>query len=223
MDRMEVFRELEERVVRPAAVAMQKLRNDEPPGPVDAVFFFARSFGDDDDALFAIAAHCIMRGRARHILINGSEGERFGGTQPREAWAGKTAWIERFKGFGIEVVLTSRPAFHAKDEHEAFLDEAVRRGWRSAVLLTQPIQMLRFALGQLKSCVDRPYPMRLYAACPQRNDWEESDHGSQGMAESPRWVHCVLDALRVAPYWYKGDIASPAELLEYLDRREEIT
>jgi hypothetical protein len=219
---VETFQELEEEIVKPAAITMQKLLEDEPPGEVDAVFFFGRTFGDDDDQLFAIAAHYMLFGRARHILINGSEGERFDGVKPHEAWAGKTAWIEHFKKFGIRKVLISKPAFHTKDEHEAFLDVAIAHGWRSAMLLTQPTQILRVMLGQVKSCADRSYPMRLYTAYPDRNDWKKPIRGSQGAAELPRWMHAQLDAMRIATYWYKGDIVSPAELLTYPSHREEI-
>ena len=222
MDRFELFQELEEMIVKPSAAVMQKLRTDEPPGTIDAMFFFARTFGDDDDQLFAIAAYQVMRRRIEHILINGSEGERFGGVKPHEAWAGSTAWIKHFEKLGIQQVLTSRPAFHTKDEHEAFLDVAIENGWRSAALLAQPTQILRVMLGQVKSCIDRSYPMRLYAAYPERNDWEKSVCGTQGSAELPRWTHAQLDALRIAAYWYKGDIVSPAELLTYLSHREEI-
>ena len=215
--------DLEQDFLRPLGRVMGRLVKDEPDVSLDAIFFFARSFGDDNDELFQLAAHYINSGRARNIVINGSDGESVAGCEAKKAWAGKQAWIERFQAFGITNILLGAPALHSREENNAFLDLAIQNKWRAVGLLTQPYQAMRFMLGQLKANKERDYPLRMYALCPLIADWNESVHGPQGADLLPRWAHAELETMRCIPYALKGDLCTVSELEQYLETRSEMS
>jgi hypothetical protein len=200
--------------------AVTVLLSDWPTKPMDAVFFHARSHGDDD-GLFELAAEFLNQRLARRVVINGSDGERADGTGPGTAWPGKKVWLDRLKDFGITPFLT-RPAFHNRDENEAFQELAEAERWKSAVILTQPHQILRTFLGAVKSMADHRYWMRLHAAAPRATPWWKKVHGSQGAEELARFQHIEAEFKRVPLYQQKGDLATLPELWAYLQSRESI-
>ena len=203
------------------------LLSDWPTEPVDAVFFHARSYDDDDENIFRTASELTSR-FGGCVVINGSDGELADGTGPGVAWAGKAVWIDRLKDFGITPLLTW-PALDNKGENEEYINLALARNWKRAVILTQPHQMVRTFLGAVKSMADRDYWMQLYGVTPRSVDWWKVVRGSQGAEVLHRIRHIDREDSRIPRYLKEGkygkggcDLATYEELFAYLRTRESI-
>ncbi len=207
------------------------LLSDFPPGPVDAVFFHSRSFFDaEKQGIFILAADLIKQDKAKYLLIPDSEGERIGGTTtPRETWPGISLWtnrlvetlgVERGKILPCPHLIPGEHGFNTKTEAEAFLATSVERGFKTAVVLTQPHQIVRAMLGVVKTINQKGLPINVWCISPQSTDWNKRVKGSQGMERKPRVEHIQDEIERVLKYQAKGDIASFDELFAYLTRRD---
>jgi hypothetical protein len=205
--------------------AALKLGSDRPSGPVDALFFFGRSYMDASrDGLFALAVDLYEKGMVGCIIIPGTEGERFGSDKPGEANPGKTAWKDRLVRMGIpeEAVIFSDPGYHTKAEGDAFLTEAIRRNWKSAIYIANPHQVVRAGLGLVKTINKdgRLSAFRAYAAVPTSVNWQKKVMGSQGLDLKPRDEHIADETNRIRRYQTKKDLATFGELFDYLNRRD---
>ena len=95
---------------------------DEPREPVNAIFFHAQTAGNEE-GLFELVADLLSGGRARYVVLNGSRGERFGGTIPGEAWPGYDVYHGRLIAMGVseDRIVRAGPGMHTFEEAEAFL------------------------------------------------------------------------------------------------------
>ena len=191
--------------------------------PVDAIFFHSRSHGDDD-GLFELVADYLARGQARYVAINSSDGERMGGTIPGEAWPGRIVYMNQFADHGISLYTYTieriKPSYNSKEENEHFLDLAILRQWKTAIVLTQAHQLLRHTLGMIRSLNDRKYWMQVYAVCPRPVDWWKMVRGSQGAERKERFKHIEDEYVRISQYQEKGDLGSWDELATYFRKRD---
>jgi len=198
--------------------ATNLLLSDYPRIPVDALFFHGRAHKDDDHALFNLAAQLYHQGTINTIVLVGTEGERFEGKTPGEAWPGKTAWTKRLQERGVERIVYSPPAYHARQDDDAFLAASKDQGWKRAVALTHPHQLVRAMLGMVKVMQEEDYWMVVYGLAPQTSDWHKQVFGSQGQNLMPRFGHIELEFDRILRYQEKGHLASFDELFDYILR-----
>lgn len=200
------------------------LLSDRPPGKVDAIFFHARPRGDDDEC-FELAAEYLRTERAQFVVINGSCGEAYGKTTPGEAWEGADAYERRLRDLHVppEALIRSRPAFHTRDEADAFYTVARGREWKSAAVLTLPHHITRAMLSMVHVALAQcplQYP-RVYALAPTTVNWWKQVPGSQGHAWKRRSDHIAGELERIARYQVSGELATLQELSEYLDWRDD--
>lgn len=200
------------------------LLSDHPNETVDAVFFHTRAHGDDD-GLFELADWLQQNGRARNVAINGGDGRSVDpGSRPRSAWPGLNDYFRELTSLGVRArdIVITKPALHTKAENDAFLECARGQGWKSAVIIAQPHQLLRAFLGMVKSMADQDYWMRVYAASPTRTDWYKEVHGSQGKNFAGRSEQIDQEFIRLAPYTEGGSLATLGALFEYFRARKSI-
>jgi len=184
---------------------------------VDTIFFHARAEGDDV-GLFELVSRLYHDGFVRHsVLINGSKSGTLepGGTV--HSYPGVIAYRRRLEELNVHTVVAS-PAFNTLEENFSFLKAAKTRGWRSAIIIAQPHQLLRIFLGALKIMEKENYLMVLYAVCPSQVDWLKEVYGSQGQKFIPRYGHVTEEYKRIEKYQAKGDLATTDELLQYLNK-----
>lgn len=199
------------------------LSDRDVPTNLDAVFFHNRSYGDDTN-LPRLAAEIIRMGRARFIAVTNNEGERFGSDIPYEANPGKTYYIDRLLSIGVPtytIVVPERPAFHAREENKAFIELSEQKGWKSAIILAQPHQLLRSMLGAVQEMNQSGYMMMLFAAAPDFTNWQQIVRGSQGLEEKTREEHIQDEFGRIIRYQKSGELATFDELSEYYRAREK--
>lgn len=192
-----------------------------PQGGVDAVFLFTRA-RYDEDGLFETIRDLQNRNLVKHVVTNSSQGERLGGNIPGEIWPGIQVWLPQLKALGIERVHLSRPAFHTRDEAEAFLETAKKQRWASAAILTQPHQLMRATLSVLKVMQERNFWMKIYSVYPANCDWFREVYGPQGRELLPRYLQIEPEESRIDAYIAKDDIATPDDYISYRRRREQL-
>lgn len=211
------------------AKATTVLLSDRPQKPVDAVFFFGRSFFDaEKHGIFQVAADFINDGRGKYLFIPDSEGERMGETTPRIATAGKTLWTDRLVRLGVDrskIIYSPHPVpgeygFNTKTEGDAFLKKAAEDELHSAVVLTHPHQIVRAMLGIVATMHTTGQKLDVWSMTPEFTDWNKKVRGSQGMELKPRLDHIQDEIDRIFKYQQKGDIASFDELFSYLTTRD---
>ncbi len=204
------------------------LLSDFPPISVDAIFFHARSYFDaGKQDIFKVAADMIREERARYIVLADSEGERVGETTPRMAYPGKSLWTDRLVRLGVkqeQIIYSSHlegeKGFHTRTESDAFLETARQRGFKSAVLLTQPHQVVRAMLGTVRVINERGLSINVWCMFPQLTDWNKRVMGSQGNELKPRIEHIEDEIKRIFTYQKEGALATFDELFEYLKKRD---
>lgn len=205
------------------------LLNNYPTDPVDAVFFFGRSFFDAGKKdLFKVAAELIQNKEAGYIFIADSEGERVGETTPRTAWPGKTLWTDRLVRLGVgtdKIIycphpITGEVGFHTRTEADAFVGRAANMELNSAVVLTQPHQLIRAVLSVIKAINQQEVPIDVWSMFPPQTDWDKKVKGSQGLESKPRREHIPDEIDRIFKYQKNGQIATFNELFDYLARRD---
>lgn len=96
----------------------------------------------------------------------------------------------------------------------------MERGWRSAVIVTQPHQIVRAMLGAVRTINQKRSDLDVWNISPQSTNWQRRVKGSQGMEFKPRMGHIEDEIKRVFDYQDKGDLASFEELLVYLRKRQ---
>lgn len=217
-------------VVDELIMATTVLLKDLPPRQVDSVFFFGRSWHDAGKRdIFTTAAEHVTLNKAQYLLLADSEGERVGENTPLAAYPGKSLWTQRLTKLGVNQeqiiysphLVTGERGFHTKSEAEAFLQTAVERKFRTAVVLTQPHQILRAMLGVVKVINEKNLQINVWCVTPESTDWDKEVKGSQGMKRKPRREHILDEVERILKYQDQGDIASFDELFAYLERRNK--
>lgn len=194
-----------------------------PDRPLDALFFHGRAHYDDDDTLFDLATSLYLQGRVRNIIINGSDGQKYGMIEKYHAWAGRAEWSRRLDKRGVdimEVVWFTEPTFNTKQDGDEFLEVSRQKEWKTAATFAWPHQILRAFLGQIRTIRDRNYPMRVYCVYPEHTDWGKKVYGSQADEFKFRREHIRDELTRIPVYQKKGDLASFEELINYLKWRD---
>lgn len=189
--------------------------SDWPTETVDAIFFHARANGDHDN-LFESAHYMVAMNLADFIAING-----FDGVQNAP---GKDFYLENLDIFDVKRshIVLSEPVLNTKTENDAFVKLARERNWKSAVILTQPHQVLRAFLGAIGSMQKLNYLIRLYAIVPSQTLWFKNVFGSQGAENKERFEHVFDELERIPKYQEKGDLCSFQEFFGYMRNRDKI-
>ena len=133
------------------------------------------------------------------------------------SYPGVAAYRRRLEELNVHTAVAS-PAFNTLEENFSFLEAAKVRGWRSAIVVAQPHQLLRIFLGAVRVMEKENYLMFLYAVCPSQVDWRREVYGSQGQKFIPRYGHVAEEYKRIEKYQAEGDLASTDELLQYLNK-----
>ncbi len=190
--------------------------------PVDVIFLFGRAHGDDNKEFFQTVAKLYRQGTAKNIIINGSDGERIGGNIPGEAWAGKIEWTKHLVELGVsrEHIHYALPSFHTAGEGRAMFSYAHSKGWKTAIIVAQPHQLLRCMAGLIHYMRTVRNWMRIYCVAPTKCDWFELTAGSQGLNEMERIDHIPLEYSRI--HKYIDDLATMPEVIVYYRNRGKI-
>lgn len=221
------IKEIETKRLFDLARATTMLLSDRPSEPVDAIFFFGRSYFDaGKNDLYRIAVDLIKDKKAQYILLPGDEGFRMGGSVPRESRPGISLETDRLTKMGVDRdkifycphSVAGTVGFNTKTEGNAFLKIAREKGFKKVVILTQPHQIVRAMLGVVETIDNQD--IDAWCLVPQSTDWQVRVKGSQGKERKPRAEHIQDEIDRILKYQDQGDLASFKELFAYLERRD---
>lgn len=196
------------------------LSHSYPTKDVDALFFHARSYGDDE-GLFKLASDMYQDRKVRHVVVFNSDGRRHGGVVPGESNPGMDYYIDQLEQRSVPNILSPRePGYHTRTETDGFVEIAKEHGWRSAVVIAQPHQLLRIMLGTVTVMAKTGYWMEVYTAAPQSVQWLLVTRTNQGRQEETRIENAQRELLRIPDYQKRGHLATLEELMDYLKKRE---
>lgn len=209
---------------RQVTIANLMLSSGQPPHPVDALFLHNRSY-KDYTGLYELAKAMHRRRGIRFIAVTNNEGEKYGSDEKFLANPGKTECIriltEDFKIPRGKILVPEMEARHTREENTAFLSLSIQEGWRSAVIIAQPHQLLRAMLGMVQEMAQKGYWMEVYTKAPAFVPWLEVVKGNQGTEEKPREDHILDELRRVRHYQHTGELPTFKDLFAYLRMREE--
>ncbi|EKD94507.1 MAG: hypothetical protein ACD_26C00034G0042 [uncultured bacterium] len=208
--------------------ASMMVLSDYPSEPVDTIFLFSRS-PEDSIAVVELASDLILGGIAKFILLADQDGEKWKRIIKYEANPGKNYYIKQLIKNGVssdKIILCSHQVkdqigFNTREESDSFLLMSAKKNYKTAVLVTQPHQILRATLGTLKTNIDKKYNMKFWCATPQSIDWYEKAGGSQGLEVKPRIDHIQDEVERVIKYQQKGDLATFQEFFDFIKNRDQ--
>lgn len=195
-----------------------------PPLPVDATFLHGRAKGDDTNLLEHTALMHRL-GLSPKIVILGNEGQKVNDDTPHGANPGMSYYRQKLEGLGIPSDHINHIADvpserHTRGESLGFLRLAKTEGWISAAFPTQPHQSWRALAGTISAISEIDHKILAFYLVPFSTNWQEIVPGSQGQEEKPREEHFQNEASRIPFYTQKGDIATPKEILDYLQWRQ---
>lgn len=212
--------------------AVLMLSADWPKGAVDVLFLHAVSRdatgdGQSPESDFFLSAGELFRtGRIGAVVVNGSEGERFGRNIPGENWEGATGWKRKLEAAGVpaSAIILSKGGFNTREENTYFLEVAREHGWRQAGVITVNYHFPRGFMGYIQAMKQTGYWMELYAFALRRVDWFAPMTGSQGIATMPtiELVESELAPKRLPKYLAQGDLCTFGELFDYLRDRNNV-
>lgn len=190
-----------------------------PPEPVDGLFLFGQT-EDNQKAAFSTACSMLERNLVERIL--------FLGTEPISGYPGYDVWSRGLKKLGVaESMLEAVPPYPADtDILHTFIEAgsvaryAKEKGYESLIVTASPFQQPRAFMAAVTAGL-RVYPeLRLYSLPGKPMPWQEEVVHSQGEVQNTRAGLIAGEMDRIRKYHAKGDLASVAEVLDYLNRRK---
>jgi hypothetical protein len=146
-------------------------------------------------------------------------------------FAGFTRWknalvaggisAERIVGIeGSFVEVGGKRIIHTLSEHEAMARYAASLGKKQVLLIAPYWHILRCFLSAVLAG-QRHYPeMQVYPVIGMPLDWGVDSKHSQGTLGGIRADFMFTETLRIFSYYEQGNLASPEEAMEHLDRAQ---
>lgn len=191
-----------------------------PATPVDAIFLFGQT-ADNQEAVFLTSSQLIQNKCADKIL--------FLGTSPMSGYPGFESWQQELKKNGVpEDKLEPVPPYpedtdilHTFIEAGSLARHAREKSYKTIILIASPFQQTRAFMAAVTAAM-REYPkLQLYSNPAKAMPWQEEVVHSQGEVQDTRAGLIKGEMERIQKYRAKGDLASVAEVLDYLNRRDK--
>lgn len=190
-----------------------------PTTTADALFLFGQT-ADNQEAIFSKSVELLQGKRAAKIL--------FLGTEAMSGYPGFEEWRQKLLALGVaENKIEPVPPYPADtDILHTFIEAtsvaryAKQKGYKTMLMMAAPFQQPRAFMAAV-TATTREYPeLRLYSVPGNPMPWQEEVVHSQGKVKDTRAGLIAGELERIEKYNTKGDLASVAELLEYLNRRD---
>ncbi|NEM99314.1 YdcF family protein [Pontibacter burrus] len=190
-----------------------------PATPADALFLFGQT-EDNQEAAFAAAKLLLQEKYTARVLFLGTEA--MSGYPGGSSW--KAAMVE--KGIpedSMEMIMpvpANTDMLHTGIEANSLVKHAKERDYRSVIVTAAPFQQPRAFMAAATAAM-RLYPeLRIYSLPGKPLPWQEVAVHSQGKAESTRAGLIAGEMKRIEKYSKQGDLATVAEVLGYLNKRD---
>ncbi len=188
------------------------------PAPVAAPLFLFGQTADNEASVLDRAAHCVRDGRASEVWFIDSA--------PLSGYPGAVAWRKALQTRGLTLAqcqplpIEPTPLLHTRLEAEAAIAWALRQHCRHLTVCATALHQPR-ALATAISVALAQYPaLRLYSLPGYPLAWDAAAAHSQGTLYGTRADLIAGELERLDRYQTKGDLATVAEVMAYLRRRD---
>lgn len=210
------------------------IMRSEPATRLDVVYLHGLSKGMIDSVdLFGATVQLVLEGKVKSVAYNGSDGRGTSSESvPGSVWDGAEVYRADFLKYGIRAsaLFPTRPAFHTREETDAFIELAKEQGWQTAYIATVPYHWPRALACLVASMEKYDHRIKIHFLKGTKLLWNSTITGSQGN-ESLFSTEAGDDAVRLFSYWDKGREnggeawkqhygAPPEEIHRYLDWRD---
>jgi len=185
--------------------------------PVDGVYLYCQT-EDSQQAVLQAAVACREKCWTAKVFVLQSTA--------KSGYPGFAPWCACLQKIGLSseqiegVAISETATLNTLIESQALVRFARARGYRSIAVIAPPFQQLRAFMTAVTVAL-REYPrLRLYSYPAVAMLWQEEVVHSQGALRARRseLIHTELDRINI--YQEKGDLASFAQVLAYLNKRE---
>ncbi len=188
-----------------------------PKNPTNGAYLYCQTISNQQ-SIFKAALSLLNNSLTYKILILN--------TKAKSGYPGFTEWKQQLQQLGlyeeqIEGVINKETSMlNTLIESEAIIRFAKQHSYRSLFVVAPPFQQLRAFMTAVTVAL-REYPELLIYSYPGvAMSWQEEVIHSQGTLKAKRRDLIQEELERVEKYYSKGDLASPGQVLSYLNKRE---
>lgn len=190
---------------------------DSRPGfPVDGAYLYCQT-QSNQQSLFQTARFLVENHYTRKIMVLQAVA--------KSGYPGFDHWRQQLRKAEIDeeqiegVICGETSSLNTLIESEAVIRFAGNKGYTSLFIIAPPFQQLRAFMTAVTVAL-RFYPRLLLYSYPSATmPWQEHVMHSQGTLQAKRSELIHSEWERIETYQKKGDLASFAEILTYLDNR----
>ena len=188
-----------------------------PKNPTNGAYLYCQTISNQQ-SIFKAALSLLNNSLTYKILILN--------TKAKSGYPGFTEWKQQLQQLGlyeeqIEGVINKETSMlNTLIESEAIIRFAKQHNYRSLFVVAPPFQQLRAFMTAVTVTL-REYPELLIYSYPGvAMSWQEEVIHSQGTLKAKRCDLIQEELERIEKYHSKGDLASPEQVLSYLNKRE---
>ena len=190
---------------------------DTCPRTVDAAYLYAQTPDNQASVLF----------KGRELLTQGIAPRlMFAQTGERSGYLGYNVWEQQLLAWGIPksslegVEVSYDVILHTLSESEAMITKARQQNYQTLLVVAPPFHLPRAFMTAITAAL-RIYPeIRLYSQPGEALPWLGEAVHSQGNQKALRKDLIEGEEKRIAKYQKRDDLASFADVLQYLNNRD---
>jgi hypothetical protein len=191
---------------------------DTLPVRVDGVYLFAQT-QDNQESVLNKGRQLLQDGITEKLIIDQ--------TAARSGYLGYEVWQQQLLAGGVAaanlegLVIDDDILLHTRSEAEALINWALQQRYQDLLVVASPFQQPRAFMTAISAALLAYPALRLYSLPGDALPWLEPAVHSQGQAKALRKDLIDGEQERIEKYQAKGDLASYAQVLQYLNSRDQ--
>ena len=191
----------------------------QPNKPTNGAYLYCQT-KSNQKSMFK-AAHFLLNNLLTHriLILN---------TNAKSGYPGFVEWKQQLHQLGIseeqiEGVLNKEMSMlNTLIESEAIIRFARQHSYHSPFVIAPPFQQLRAFMTAVTVALKEYPELLIYSYPGESMPWQEEVIHSQGTLKAKRRDLIQEELDRIEKYQSKGDLASPEQVLSYLNKRETV-
>lgn len=198
-------------------ITIRALCDVRPNETTDGVYLFGQT-EDNQDSVFLGAQHLLNQALIRKIYISQ--------TGAKSGYPGFETWRAQLLALQIEpkqlqgVEIEDTPTLNTLVEAQALIKFAKRQGLTSLYVMAAPFHQIRAFMTAITVALGEYPTLKIYSQPGAALPWHQEVSHSQGTLIAKRSDLIKGELERIETYQRKGDLAGPADVLNYINRRD---
>lgn len=190
---------------------------DRIPSRADAAYLFAQT-EPNQESVFQAARGLLHRKTVNRIWISDCTA--------KSGYIGAAAYRQAMIRAGIptetieEVPMEPTEILHTQIESDTLVRFAKTRGYGTLLITSAPFHQERAFMAAVTAVIRNAPDLKIYSAPGQAQSWDEVMTHSQGLLRGTRTEFIEPERQRIETYTAQGFLASRADILAYLRRRD---